>query len=393
MRAGEQILLLHDRLELAPHQRDVPRGLRVRLAGEEPDHSQLADDRAVRADPLDTDVIHPHAAVHRRLAVGLGDDQQRAAEHPLAQVGRQLADPLGRRERRARLVGQHAQSRVGDDRDQGVVIVAPVDRVLAVAEEDEVVLRQPLQEGHCLGDLVPRVAGRRHLGELDHPANAVGHRVEVPHRQRDVADHADHVGRQLLELRIRQPAVDLEVHHRLAVQRPARRHDGGQPAVAVALDADHGVHHVADGEPAAPQLLGHAVDQERHVVDVRLEHAAAAAPAVAGTVGIERAHVDVAGTALRDELEQPGHLGREGVDPRLVERAGRDPPRVGAGELAERPVSRAVEPGQQALRDGGAGIGARARRRRAGLARHVPDATAPGPSSGAWPLHSVMTGP
>ena len=183
VRSGEQVLLLHDRLELAPNQRDVPGGLGVRFAGEEPDHPQLADDRAVRADPLDPDVIHPHTAVHRRLAVGLGDDQQRAAEHPLAQVGRQLADPLGHRERRARLVGQDAQPRVGDDRDQRVVIVA-VDRVLAVAEEDEVVVRQPLQEGHGLGDLVPRVAGGRHLGELDHPAHAVGHRVEVPHGQR-----------------------------------------------------------------------------------------------------------------------------------------------------------------------------------------------------------------
>ena len=75
VRAGEQILGFHDVLELAPHKRDVARWFGVGLAREQAQQAQLADDAAVGVHPLHAHVIHLHAPVHGRLAVGLRHHQ------------------------------------------------------------------------------------------------------------------------------------------------------------------------------------------------------------------------------------------------------------------------------------------------------------------------------
>ena len=110
VRPREQVLLLHDLLELAADERNRPRRLHVRLAGEEADHPQLAGDGAVGAHLLDPDVVHPDSAVDGCLAVGLGDHQQRAAEHPLAKARVEPRDRHRLGEPRTGLLGQDPQA-------------------------------------------------------------------------------------------------------------------------------------------------------------------------------------------------------------------------------------------------------------------------------------------
>ena len=101
---------------------------------------------------------------------------------------------------------------------------------------------QPLEEGDRLVDLVVGVARGARAGELDHAPAAVGHRREVEHRAAHVAqDGPDGVGERL-EAGVVEPAVEVEVHDRLARARLARVEHAGDLAGLVALQADDRVH-------------------------------------------------------------------------------------------------------------------------------------------------------
>ena len=119
--------------------------------------------------------------------------------------------------------------------------------VFAVADEREVVGREPLQERSSLGHLVLRErrrVGVEHDGELE---TAVAHRPSVRDGSTDIGEHAHDVVLQPGELMRLGAAVDLEVEEGLHRQpaRPAawraavgRRGDSGQDAGAVALHGD-----------------------------------------------------------------------------------------------------------------------------------------------------------
>ena len=331
VRALDQVLVAQDLAQLAVEQRRLRRGLGVRLAREQPEHPRLAGDAAVVRDLAHPDVVHPHAPVHGRQPVGLGHDQQVALERALAHVRRQLGQRPRPRERRGRLVGQDAEPRAGHEPDRVVR-----DLVLAVAEEDEVVGEQPLEERDGLVDLVVRVARGARAGELHHPPAAVGHRREVHHRPAHVAEHRlDGVGERL-EVLVAQPAVEVEVHHRLARGRLARVDDAGDATVRVALEPDDRMQRSLHGQPARGDRLADRVDEEREVLRRRLEHRAHALVAVGLGGRIERPHDDRPVAAAGGEVEHAADLGQQVRGRRLLGGVGRQAAQVRRRELPQR---------------------------------------------------------
>jgi hypothetical protein len=163
VRVLEEVLGGRDLAQLAPQDRDAARRRHVGLRREEPEQPQQRDGRAVRPDALDRDVVHLHAAMHGRESIRLRDDEQRPAEQPLAQARLDLLDRNGRRVARTRVVGEDAEARPAHD-GQPVVL----EGVLAVAEEGEVSIGEPLEESARLLDLVVGIAGRGRLRGLDH---------------------------------------------------------------------------------------------------------------------------------------------------------------------------------------------------------------------------------
>ena len=76
VRAGDQVLGREDLLELVVQERRLGGRLHVRLRREQADQPRLADDLALGAHPPHADVVHARAPVHRRVGVGLREDQQ-----------------------------------------------------------------------------------------------------------------------------------------------------------------------------------------------------------------------------------------------------------------------------------------------------------------------------
>ena len=113
VRALDQVLVAQDLAQLAVQQRRLRGRLGVGLGREQAEHARLAGDAPVVRDLADADVVHPHAPVHGREPVRLGDDQQVALERALAHLRRQLgrAAAAARTSRTPRRRGCRARSR------------------------------------------------------------------------------------------------------------------------------------------------------------------------------------------------------------------------------------------------------------------------------------------
>ena len=162
--------------------------------------------------------------------------------------------------------------------------------VLAVAEEREVVVGEPVEERAPPRRLVG-VERRRIRQVRDHLERPLAHRLPVLDRGAHLADHAHEVP---LELRAAGRAsvwrADLGVDHRLADARPRpapRRARGPRAAARRRRGAPHDrVDDQVDAEAAPVQLHADRVDQERHVVgddlDGRVGATASRAPRTRG---------------------------------------------------------------------------------------------------------------
>ena len=332
VRALDEVLAVEDLLQLAVQHRRLGGRLGVGLGREQPDHARLADDLAVVGDPADADVVHAHAPVHRREAVRLGDQQQLAAERALAQRGVQRRDRHRLGEGRARLVVEQAQAGARDD-PQGAV----AQLVVARAQEDEVVARQPLQEGDDLGHLVAVVALGALARRLDEMVDARAQGGEVAHDAAHVGQHRAHGVLEVGQLLGRQAPIELEVHDRLGRGRAVGVQDAGDAAVGRALGAEDRVQHAHDAQAAGLQLGAHRVHQEGQVLGVGLQDRAARLVAVLGPGRVEGPHRHRGAVARGRELEGAQHLvvQRLGVVAVVVARR-RQAAQVGLRELAHR---------------------------------------------------------
>ena len=134
---------------LLPQQRDAGDRLGVRRAREQPEETALADDLAGLVEGLHADVVEVRRPVHRGLGVGLGQHQQLLLAGLGLGDGRQLAEALGRV-----LVGTQDAEPGGGHGSQDLVVAVGLEAVLAIAEEREVVLGQPLEERRAALELL-----------------------------------------------------------------------------------------------------------------------------------------------------------------------------------------------------------------------------------------------
>ena len=232
--------------------------------------------------------------MHGGPRVGLGQHQQRLlARLGLHRVG-QPAEGL-----RHLLVGpQDAQPGAGD-RTEVVVAVALLQLVLAVAEEREVLVGQPLEQVARLPDLLGIQRRRVVAQALDDLGDPGVHLLPVLDGLADVAQHpldvVDDLGRVVV---VAEP-VDLDVHPRLAdgvVDGLAGAVGHGQDLLQlagdVAVHVEAGVDDQVHVALLARELHREGVDQERHVVDDDLhDRVTPGRPAVLAQRRGEHAHL------------------------------------------------------------------------------------------------------
>ncbi len=166
-------------------QRDVVDRVVVGRRGVEAEEALLAHALAAGVEALDRDVVEVDVAVDRRARVGLGDDEDGGVASGPAGSRREHESLSGRRP----VVAQQAEPGAGDlPRDVLAVLVR--EGVLAVAEEGEVVVGEPLEEAARLARLVGVGAGRRRRTQLARDGERVGtHLGPVLDGVADVLEH------------------------------------------------------------------------------------------------------------------------------------------------------------------------------------------------------------
>ncbi len=177
-------------VDLAAHDRNLARARFVRNARVQAEESALTDDRAVRVELLDADVIEVRGAVHRGPRVRLRDHERVRRAGELDGAGAEL------RVRRHRRAAKDPEPRV-EHGLQSVLLTVGDGLVLAVPEEREVIVSQPLQERLGLLDAGGIESRRLLLVKLsDERLGPPAHRVPIGDRGMDLAqDTLDARGR------------------------------------------------------------------------------------------------------------------------------------------------------------------------------------------------------
>ena len=133
-----------DGLGLAAQQRDVGHARAVGRRGEQADETVLADDLARGVVAFHTDVVGIAGPVHGRSGVGLGHHhQRRRSPCERSRLGRQRLETV--RQARRIVFTQQPQAGAGHG-PQGILPVVDDQVVLAVAQQGQVVVGQPLHE-------------------------------------------------------------------------------------------------------------------------------------------------------------------------------------------------------------------------------------------------------
>jgi hypothetical protein len=214
MTAGGQAGPLDDRFDLAAQQRRLGHARAVRGRCEQPEEAVLADDFATLVVALDADVVGVTGAVHGRAGVGLGHHQHRQGRSRKRACIRRQRGEAGRR-LLGRGLAQDAEAAAGDEA-QPVVAVVGDQVVLPIAEQGQMPVGQPLQEGVAFGHVRRRQGRGRGIELGDRRAQAGDHRLPVFDGRAHVAEHAlDAVHQVGALLRVDQ-SIDLDVHPRFA---------------------------------------------------------------------------------------------------------------------------------------------------------------------------------
>ena len=205
--------------------------------------------------------------------------------------------------------------------------------VLAVAEEGEVAVEQPAQEGDRLVDLVEGVTAGALACLLDHAADRLGQRGEVGHHPADVVEHRLDGRLRAGEVLGVQRAVDLGVD----APTPGAPPRAAGPTASSVPSRSRSVPMIGcttrRASRSQPCSVGdHRVHEVREVVRVGLDHRPAGLVAVLLQRRGEGAHRRRAPSARLDQPEDTLELGVDALGI-LVERV---PVQVGVGERRQR---------------------------------------------------------
>ena len=216
------------------------------------------------------------------------------------------------------VVGQDAQARTRGD-SQHLVAIAFAQLVVPGAEEQEVVVGQPVQQLGGFGRLgfVDRqTAGSDGRRDLDH---SLPHRAPVGHRAANVVEHTMQVlfdgGPVLLE------GLTIDLHRDQRQQRPPLTGLVGRTVDRSALEVagQHRVDHQVNADAQPAQLHGHRVDEERHVVAEDTNDGPPAAPTVDLDPGVDDLDGDRAGFPAGDHCEVVDRHTEQVLDRPLLE--------------------------------------------------------------------------
>jgi hypothetical protein len=203
-----------------------------------------------------------------RLGIGLGDDERLGPHEEFADRRRRVHDLAGAAEDAHVGIAQDAERRqVG--RPQRPARRAAGKGIFAQAQEGEVVVTEPFDEGDRLGDLGP--VDRRGVRGIfrrrgAHPGE---HGRPVLDRRGDVGEHLVQARGEPVAIGFERDARDVDLDQAFADRRALRRRRAeivGEPARTV---APHRHDRVGDEEDAAAGLLQlghHRIDEEGHVV-------------------------------------------------------------------------------------------------------------------------------
>ena len=293
--------------KLLPQDRNVLRGLRVRLRREEPQEAVFARHRPVGPQFLDADIVHPRPTVHGRFGVGFADDQERPGQRSLAHLVGQLAHGHGTGECRRFLFLQDPQSRPRVDH-HGVLAAGLVraECVGPVAQENEATVAQPPQERLDLAELV---AAFPHIAHAE--AQFVDHVGDLVHHEAEVVGGLDHVlqtagrlrAQRLAHLLVGDPG-HLHVHDRFGADRIARRVQRRDRSIAVAFHGHERVHEVRDLQVLRREELADRVHDEGSLGYVGLDDRDRRMPARVLVFRIHNLHVDPIGAAPAQEVQR-----------------------------------------------------------------------------------------
>ena len=171
-----------------------------------------------------------------------------------------------------------------------------------MAEEREVVVDQPAQEGDALGDFTRRQRRRGALDVRDDGDRLVLHPSPVIHRRPDVREDAQEVGGERLALAGIGDPVDLDVDERFRVAGArVLGHEPDESARGIALDGNDRMDDEVLRQPVAVHLHRHRIDEERHVVVADLDDRMRRLPVVLLARRVEDPHLGVPRVALAGE--------------------------------------------------------------------------------------------
>ena len=317
MAARRQAGAVSDGLGLAAQQRDVGHAGAVGRRCEKADETVLADDLARGVVAFHTDVVGIAGPVHGGSGVGLGHHhQRRRGPCERSRLGRQRLETV--RQARRIVFTQQPQAGAGHG-SQRVLPVVDDQIVLAVAQQGQVVVGQPLHERTGFVALLRRHRRGQVFEFMNDLVQPPDHRLPVGDRDAHVGKHTLDAGHQIgALLRLDQP-VDLCMNP--GFERRSRclwrlwhgcgqkfsRLDRQQLAPLIALHRNDRVHDQVQGQALAVDLHRDGVDQKGHVVIDDVDHRMARLPAGCGNRGAEHPNLGLALAACCTELPVRKH--------------------------------------------------------------------------------------
>ena len=292
---GEAGALQHGLDLFAHHGHAAHRG-GVDAGGEQADEAAFAVDVALGVEALDAHVVQVDAAVHGGAGVGLGDHQGAlVAGHGAAALGQVLGVAGGGG------VAHEAQAGLGADA-QHVFVVLGDQVVVAVAQEGEVSVVEPVQQVHGGVEVRDLLGAGDKCQRIRDLVGLVAHGRPVLDGGTHVNEDAFQAGDQGFDGLVGRVPAELDgdpgFDGRVAVFRDEGgevRQGGGvaagqvlvgrngfqrRDAAVLGITADHEgrVDHDVDCGLLAHDFRGHGIHQERHVVGDHINNGGASVP-------------------------------------------------------------------------------------------------------------------